>query len=54
MIELRGCEQRLIEVIRRDAIPFGRRTMKLEITYQDKLPVFIGLMENVVTLEPLK
>ncbi len=51
----RSCEAKLVNLIHnRWALEFGSREVRLVIEYQDKKPVLIRIIENVVKEEKLK
>ena len=53
--ELRSCEAKLLALMHHHwALEFGSREVRLVIEYQDKVPVLIRILENVVKEEKLK
>lgn len=51
---LRSAELRLIQWIRRHAIPYGTVTARLQIEFQDHVPVMVRLMRPILEEEKLR
>lgn len=51
---LRSCELKLIQWIRRRAVPYGTVTAQLQVEFQDNVPVMVRLVGPLMEEEKLR